>query len=291
MDSTLIGQVIISGFLTGGLYALVAVGLTMIFGVLKFINFAHGEFLMLGMYLSYFLTTFLKLDPYVGLLVIIPVFFLFGVFIQWGLIDRIINSPHDIHILFTLGLSMFLQNIVLFILGPHMRSVHTKYLTKVYTVGSLNINSTRLIAFIFALVITFVLYLFLLKSDTGKAIRACADEKKGARVVGIDIGKMYLIAFGIGIACAGAAGGLLMPFCYADPHVGWTFILPAFVVVVLGGLGNFIGALFGGFIIGFAEAFGSIILPDSLKQVVTFAILVMILFFKPTGIFGKRTVK
>jgi branched-chain amino acid transport system permease protein len=287
MDATILGQTIISGILTGGLYALLAIGLTMIFGVLKIINFAHGEFLMLGMYLSFFLTTGLKLDPYLSVLFAIPVFFLIGIAVQKGLIDRVVMSSHDIQILLTLGLSLFLQNLALFIWGPHLKSMQTQYLLKVFRIGTLNINSTRLIAFVFALAMTGVLYLFLKRSDIGKAIRACSEERRGAQVVGINIQKMYLLAFGIGSACAGVAGTLLMPFYYADPYVGMAFVSVTFVVVVLGGMGNFLGALLGGFIIGLAEAFGAIILPAALKQVVTFVIFVLILFFKPTGLFGK----
>jgi branched-chain amino acid transport system permease protein len=287
MDATVIGQTIISGILTGGLYALVAIGLTMIFGVLKIINFAHGEFLMLGMYLSFFLTTGLKLDPYFSVLFAIPIFFLIGIVIQKGLIDRVVRSSHDIQILLTLGLSLFLQNLALFIWGPHLKSMQSMYLLKVFRIGTLNINSTRLIAFVFALAMTGVLYIFLKRSDIGKAIRACSEERRGAQVVGINIQKMYLLAFGIGSACAGVAGTLLMPFYYVDPHVGMGFVLVTFVVVILGGMGSFIGALIGGFIIGIAEAFGAIILPAALKQVVTFVIFVLILFFKPTGLFGK----
>jgi branched-chain amino acid transport system permease protein len=291
MDSTVIGQAIISGILTGSLYALIAIGLTMIFGVLKIINFAYGEFLMLGMYLSFFLTTGLKLDPYFSVLFAIPIFFLIGVFIQWGLVNRVLNSSGDIQMLLTLGLSLFLQNLALFLWGPHLKSIQTKYLLKIFTFGSLNINSTRLIALFFSLVLTGVLYLFLKKSDVGKAIRACSEERYGAQVVGINVQRMYLLAFGIGTACAGAAGTLLMPFYYVDPHVGTAFILGAFVIVILGGMGNFAGALVGGFIIGFAEAFGAVILAASLKQVVTFVIFVLILFFKPNGLFGKANVQ
>ncbi len=287
MDATVIGQTIISGILTGGLYALVAIGLTMIFGVMKIINFAHGEFLMLGMYLSFFLTTGLKLDPYFSILFAIPIFFIIGIAVQKGLINRVVRSPHDIQILLTLGLSLFLQNLALFIWGPHLKSMQSTYLLKVFRMGSLSINSTRLIAFVFALAMTAALYLLLKRSDIGKALRACSEERRGAQVVGVNIQKMYLLSFGIGSACAGVAGTLLMPFYYVDPHVGASFVLVAFVVVVLGGMGNFAGALLGGFIIGMAEALGSIIFPAALKQVVTFVIFVLILFFKPTGLFGK----
>lgn len=287
MDGTVIGQAIISGFLTGGLYALLAVGLTMILGVLKIVNFAHGEFLMLGMYVSYFITNGLNVDPYLTVLAIIPLFFLFGAFIQWGLINRILTSGTDIQILFTLGLSLFLQNLALYLFGPHIRSTQNDYLLKILSFGPFNINSTRLIAFLFALAITAICYLFLRYGYTGKGIRACAEQKRGAQVAGININRMYLVAFGIGSACAGAAGALLMPFYYVDPHIGASFVLVAFVVVVLGGMGNFIGALVGGFIIGLAESLAAIFIPASLKQIVTFVIFITILFFKPTGLFGK----
>ena len=277
MDATIIGQTIISGVLTGGLYALVAIGLTMIFGVLKIINFAHGEFLMLGMYASFFLVTGLNLDPYLSAILIIPIFFLIGIMVQWGLMNRVVSAPHDIQILLTLGLSLFLQNLALVLWGPHLRSIQSHYLLRVFSLGSLHINSTRLIAFGFAIILTAVLYFFLKKADVGKAIRASSEQRRGAQVVGINIVRMYLIAFGIGTACAGSAGALFMPFYYADPHIGFSFVLVAFVVVVLGGMGSFGGALVGGFIIGFAEAFAAIIMPASLKQVVTFSIFIIIL--------------
>ena len=176
MDPVVFGQAVISGILTGGLYALLAIGLTMIFGVLKIINFAHGEFLMLGMYLSFFLTSGLKLDPYLSVVVAIPIFFVFGVLIQKSLMNRVMNASHDIQILLTLGLSLFLQNLALFLWGPNLRSVQSSYLLTVISVGPLNINYTRLIAFIFALVLTAVLYVFLKRGDTGKAIRACSEQ-------------------------------------------------------------------------------------------------------------------
>jgi branched-chain amino acid transport system permease protein len=199
----------------------------------------------------------------------------------------VMNASHDIQILLTLGLSLFLQNLALFLWGPNLRSVQSSYLLTVISVGPLNVSYTRFIAFVFALILTAILYIFLKRGDIGKAIRACSEQKRGAQVVGINIEKMYLVAFGIGTACAGAAGALLMPFYYVDPHVGLGFVLVAFVVVILGGMGSFIGALIGGFIIGFAEAFGAVFLPASLKQVVTFVIFVLILFFRPSGLFGK----
>lgn len=287
MNVEILGQTLISGILTGGLYALIAIGLTMIFGVLKIINFAHGEFLMLGMYLSFFLTTGIGLDPYLAVVIVLPAFFVFGMLIQWGLINRVMGLDPDIQILLTLGISLVLQNFAVLVWGPHLRSEQTSYLLKVVTVGPWNINSTRLIAFFFSLVLTSALYFFLKTTFIGKSIRACSDAPAGAMVVGINVHRLYLIAFGIGTACAAAAGTFIMPFYYVDPHVGLPFVLVAFVVVVLGGMGSFLGAMLGGFIVGIAESCGALILPGSMKQVVPFIIFVLILLFKPTGLFGK----
>jgi len=281
-------QALASGILTGGLFALVAVGLTMILGVLKIINFAHGEFLMLGMYLTYYCFAKFGLDPYLSLLICIPAFFILGSLIQRFLINPVLKSPMEIQILVTLGMFFFFQNLALVLFGPYLKSINTEYANNIITIGSASFTSTRLIMFCFALVFTGILYLFLKKSDLGKAIRACSEESHGAMLVGINVKKVYMVAFGIGTACAGAAGSLLMPVYYVDPYIGLTFVMTAFVVVVLGGMGNFFGALIGGFIIGLAESFGSIILSASLKQLVTFVIFILILLFRPTGLLGVK---
>lgn len=260
----------------------------MILGVLKIINFAHGEFLMLGMYLTYYLCTLFHVDPYTTLVISIPLLFLFGMFIQWLLINRILDAPMEIQVLLTMGLFILLQNLALLAFGPYLKSIETGYARYIIKIGSVNFVSTRLIMFASAVLFTAFLYLFLKKSDLGIAIRACSEESYGALLVGIDVKRVYRIAFGIGAACAGAGGTLLMPIYYVDPFIGSTFVMTAFVVVVLGGMGNFVGALVGGFIIGLGESIGSIILPASLKQVVTFTIFVLILLFKPTGLFGKK---
>ena len=288
MSSELFFQVLASGILTGGLFALVAVGLTMILGVLDIINFAHGEFLMLGMYLTYWLCTFFNIDPYLTLILTIPLFFFFGALIQRWLIQPVLDSPIEIQILLTLGVFFFLQNLALLLFGPHVRSIETGYALHIITIGGVSFSSTRFIMFIFAIVFTTALYIFLKKTDLGKAIRACSEESYGAMLVGINVKRVYMIAFGIGTACAASAGSLALPIYYVDPTIGMTFVLTAFVVVVLGGMGNFMGALIGGFIIGLAEAFGAIILSASLKQIVTFTIFILILLFKPTGLFGTK---
>lgn len=288
MDSATFFQSLVSGILTGGLFALVAVGLTMILGVLKIINFAHGEFLMLGMYTTYYLCTIFNMDPYLSLVITVPLFFIFGTIIQRVLINPILDSPMEIQVLLTLGLFIFLQNFALLAFGPYLKSIKTGYARNIIAIGSVNLSSARLIMFIFAIGFTTALYIFLKKTDLGKAIRACSEESYGAMLVGINVKRVYMIAFGIGTACAAAAGSLLMPIYYVDPYIGLTFVMTAFVVVVLGGMGNFVGALVGGFIIGLAESFGSIILSASLKHIVTFTIFVLILLFRPTGLFGTK---
>ena len=288
MDSATLFQALVSGLLTGGLFALVAVGLTMILGVLGIINFAHGEFLMLGMYVTYLFCAKLNVDPYLTLLITVPVFFVFGAIIERFLINPVLDSPMEIQLLLTVGLFFFLQNSALLAFGPYLKSIQTGYANNIIEIWHASFASTRLIMFAFAIAFTVALYIFLRKSDLGKAIRAVSEQPEGAMLVGINVKKVYMIAFGIGAACAAGAGTLLMPIYYVDPYIGLTFILTAFVVVILGGMGNYVGALIGGLIVGLAEAFGAVVFPASLKQMVTYVIFILILLFRPTGLFGKR---
>jgi branched-chain amino acid transport system permease protein len=288
MDLDLFVQVAINGLLTGGVFALIAIGLTFIFGVLEIVNFAHGEFVMLGMYTSFFLFSLLGIDPYLSLLIVMPVFFLLGILIQKYLIEKVMQARFHIQILLTLGLMLFLQNFALFIWGSDFRSAHLSYSSTVFNWGGYIFNFPRIVACITALGIAGGLYLYLKNTDTGMAIRACAVEKEGAAIVGINVKNIYLFSFGIGIACAAAAGTVLVPFFYVSPTVGSVFVLTAFIIVVLGGMGNFIGALLGGFVIGVAEAIGEIFLPGALKQVVSFVIFILILFFRPMGLMGGK---
>ncbi|MFQ5829121.1 MAG: branched-chain amino acid ABC transporter permease [Candidatus Methylomirabilia bacterium] len=288
MDATVLLQALVSGVLIGGVFALAAVGLTLIFGVLRIINFAHGEFLMLGMYASYWLFTFLRVDPFVSLVLTLPVFFLLGAAVERGLIAPVLKAPEEIQILLTLGLSLFLQNFALTLWSPDSRVVSVAYATSTIKLGTAYLSVPRMGAFASAIVISIGLYVFLKTTELGRAIRAAADSRDGAQLVGIDVRRIYWIAFGIGTACVGAAGSIITPFLFTSPHVGLVFTLTSFVVVVLGSLGNFVGALVGGIIIGVAESFGEVFMPGSMKQVVTYGIFILVLLFKPTGLFGGK---
>ena len=248
MDLRLLLQAIVSGLLTGGVYALIGVGLNLIFGVMKIINFSHGSLLMLGMYSTYWLFTFFKIDPYVSLAITIPLLFLVGVIIQKVLINPIIEYPENNQLVLTMGLMLFLENLALFLWGPDFRTVKVSYIGTVISLFALRINLLRLIAFAGGLLLALILYIFLKKTDMGKAIRASSEEREGAFVVGISVKRIHLISFGIGTACVGAAGTLITPFFYLSPHVGHLFLLTAFMVVVMGGMGSFIGAIIGGFV-------------------------------------------
>lgn len=288
METSLLFQALISGFLIGGVYALIAVGLTLIFGVMNIINFAHGSLLMLGMYTSYWLLTIFGIDPYLSLLLTIPTLFVIGTLIQKIVINPVIRAPHLNQLLLTLGLLLFIENLALFLWGPDYRMVQVRYSAATYYVGPLMISIPRLIACLIAFVLTGILFIFLKKTDTGKAIRAACQDRDGALVVGINFSRIYVIAFGIGAACAGAAGSIMVPFFYVSPHVGWIFVLSAFIIVVLGGMGSFIGALIGGIIIGIFESLAALYISSSLKQVVSLGIFILILLVKPSGLFGRR---
>lgn len=281
-------QIFIGGILMGGIYSFIALGLTLIFGVMKVINFAHGALLMLAMYASFWLLTLFGIDPYLSVLVTIPVFFGIGWLIQRFLIEPVLDAPHLIQIVVTLGLTMFLENIALFLWSPDYRSVQVSYQEASILLGDVSISFTRLMSFLLAIAGTGALYLFLKKTNIGKAIRATADDKEAAILMGINQKKVYYIAFGIGAACVGMAGSFITPVFFVDPYIGGVFVLMAFVVVIMGGIGSFLGALVCGLIVGVTESFGAIFMPGSMKRVLPFALLIIIMLFKPTGLFGRR---
>ena len=286
MTSGLLLQAAVSGILLGGVYGLVASGLTLIFGVLRIINFAHGAVMMLGMYASYWLFVWAGIDPYASILITAPLFFAIGVGIEKVIIEPNRGAAEHNQLLLTLGLALFLENLALVLWQGDFRTLRVPYAGASFVIGEALVELPRLIAAAGAVLMTLGLFGFLRTTDVGKAIRALAEEPEGAMLVGIDVARIRSVAFGIGSACVAVAGALVTPFFYVAPDVGETFNIMAFVVVVLGGMGNFVGALAGGFIVGLAESLGAAILPGSLKQLVVFFLFVLVLLFRPQGLFG-----
>jgi branched-chain amino acid transport system permease protein len=290
MDVEIVLQAIVNGLMMGGVYALIAVGLTLIFGVMNVVNFAHGEFVMLGMVMTYLLHLFLGMDPGVSILLVIPVMLGVGALIQKGLISRVIGQPDEAQILLTLGLSVLLINIALLFLGPDYRSVKTSYKLSVWAVGPVLFSVPRLLAFVVAMAFSGILWLFLTRTDLGKGLRAVAEKPEVAILMGINPKKMHALAFGIGISLAAGAGSILTPFFYTFPSVGGMFVLIAFVVVVLGGMGNIPGAILGALAIGVTESLTAQFVALDLAMLGVFIIFVLVLVFKPSGILGKGKV-
>lgn len=281
-------QLIINGLLLGGIYALLSIGLTMIFGVLEIVNFAHGEFLMVSMYVTFFLFQALGIDPYLTLVIIIPLFFVLGVLVEQAIIKPILNDPPLNQIFTTIGLGLILQNLALVFFKADFRTVKTSYSTANIFLGDLIVSVPRLVAFLVAVAIILGLFVFLKKTFTGRAIRALAQQRRAAMLMGINVHKTYSIAFGIGIACVGAAGAILMPLFFVFPTVGSLFVLIAFVVVILGGYNSLGGTLVAGLFIGVIEGFSGFFISPHLKEVIYFILFIFILIFRPTGLFGRR---
>lgn len=288
MDTSLL-QTLITGILMGGVYGLIALSLNLVFGVIKVINFAHGEFLMIGMYASFFLALYTGLSPYLIIPMIALFLFLVAFLAFTLLIKPVLKAPEMNQILLTMGLSVFLQNVALILFHSDFRRLKLPISLETIIIGSYFIDLPRLLAFFISLGIAFVLYLFLKKTGLGRSIRAVADNREAAELMGLNVDRIYMVAFGIGIACLGVAGPILLPFFYTTPTVGGLFTLTAFIIVVLGTLGSFGGALVGGLIIGVAESFGSLFLPGSTGPLAIYIIFILTLLFKPEGLFARRT--
>jgi branched-chain amino acid transport system permease protein len=281
-------NVAVGGVLTGLVYGLMALGLSVIFGVVRVVNFAHGEMMTIAMYLAITLFAAFHLDPLVMLVPIAAVLFVFGYGLQKALINPFITRPEHSQFLLLVAVAIIIVNVLLILFGPDARSVQVSYAFDSFQVGTLIVDATKVYAALAALIVTAGLFTFFQFTAIGTAIRACADNYTGALVVGLDVKHLYALTFGIGAACVGAAGVMLVLIADVTPAIGPAYTLLAFVIVITGGLGSMPGALMGGVLIGFTEAMAGLLFTPSAKSMFAFAILVLVLLFRPQGIMGKR---
>jgi branched-chain amino acid transport system permease protein len=284
----IVAQAVINGLLIGGIYALVSIGVTLIFGVVKIVNFAQGEFVMIGMYISFFLASQFGIDPIISLVVSMPALFVTGVLVQHFLIRRVLGLNDLPQIFLTFALSLLILNLSLMLFTANYRTVHTWYSDEALHIGGLYIPVAKLIAFVLAMALSAALWVFLHITDLGKAMRAAAQKPEVAMLMGINPNRVFCVALGIALALAGAAGSLLMPFYPAYPMVGQVFVLMAFVAVVLGTLGNVVGALIASLMMGVAESLGIQFIGADSGLIVVFLLLLLTLAARPSGLAGGR---
>jgi branched-chain amino acid transport system permease protein len=283
-----LAQLAVATVLLGGIYALIAVGLTLIFGIMRVVNFAHGEFLMLGMYLAFWAFTVYALDPYFVLLVSIPVFFGIGLVTYVLVMRGVIKASHNVQIFTTVGLSVVLQNVALVAWAGDFRFVRPWHLSTVIRAGATTFNLSQVVAFLIAVGLTVALVAFMKWTHAGRVMRATAQDRDAATLMGIDTDRVYRLTFAIGIAAVGAAGVLVAPLYAIYPTAGLQFVLLAYVVVVLGGLGDMFGAMLGSFIVAAVEVAGSYLLGTAWKEIFYFILFILVLVFRPAGLFGQR---
>ncbi len=288
LDPVILLAVVFNGLTVGAIYALVALGLALVYGVLHIINFAHGSLLMLALYAGFFLFSLGGVDPYVSVLILAPAFFLFGYALQRYVIAPISFGKDTNVLLVTLALSIVMDNVALYLWTSTARSVNVPYAQTYVDIGITAVALPRLVALGAAVVIGLLFWLLMTRTDVGKAIRAVSRERLGARMVGISVDHIFATSFGLGTAVVAIAACLLLPTFYVTPTVGYAFVLIAFTTVVLGGMGSFIGALLGGLLLGVVEALSGALLGESLGQIGIFLIFILVLLFRPTGLFGQR---
>lgn len=282
----MVAQVVVSGLLAGALYSLVALGLALIFGVMRVINVAHGTLLTLGAYTTYWFFHLLGVNPYLSLLVSMPLMFLLGVLLQRTLVTRVVDAPELSSLLLTFGISIALVNGVQLAFTSDVRSV--EFLTGAYLVGRIALSKSRLVAFAFAVAITALAYWFLQRTKLGKAIRATSQSREVAMVCGINVQRIHLYTFGIASALAAAGGSLVAVMFAIQPEMGQVYTFKSFLVIVLGGAGNYPGALLGGMLLGLVEQLSSLFLTTQLSEAVAYVLLVVVLLLRPTGLLGGR---
>ncbi len=278
------------GLLIGGIYALIGVGLSLIFGVMRIINFAHGDFVAMGMYSAIVLFQFLGLDPYVSLLIVAPIGFLLGVVVQRVVLTRLIDAPGDSTLLVTLGLALVISNVLFLIFGAEPKSIYLPYATATVTLAGVRLPVAQLIAGAITLVIILGLWLLLRHTEVGRAVRATSQNRLGAELVGINTPGIHSLVFGLGMALAMCAGVILAPLLFAVPTVGSSYTLKAFVVTVLGGLGSVPGAIAGGLLLGVVEFMGASYLSSGYRDAYGLLVFLLVLLLRPEGLFG-RSVK
>jgi len=279
---------VLNGLLTGAVYGLVALGLTLIYGVLHIINFAHGALLTAAMFAAFFAHRLLGLDPYLAALGLTPLFFALGYGLQRFIIGPAAHGEDRNILLVTLALAVVIENALLYVFGADTRTLNLAYAFDVVDVGVAFLALPRVIGFGVVLAVALVLWLILALTDTGKAIRAVAKEKLGAELSGIDVAHVYAVTFGLGTACLAIAACLLIPTYYVNPHIGNAFVLVAFTIVVLGGMGSVTGALIGGLFVGVVESLCGLYLGESLGQIGIFIMFILVLLLRPSGLFGER---
>ena len=289
MPLDLVLNVVISGVLTGLVYGLMALGLSVIFGVVRVVNFAHGEMMTIAMYAASVLFAALGLDPFVAMLPIAAAFFVFGYALQAGLINPFITRPEHSQFMLLVAVAIIIVNAMLMIFGPDARNVQVGYQLESFELGRLLIDKARLYAAAAAVVATAALFGFFRFTLLGKAIRACSDNYLGAKVVGLDVKRLYALTFGLGAACVAVAGCAMVLLVEVTPSLGPAYTLLAFVIVIVGGLGSMGGALLGGVLIGVSEALAGLFIAPSAKSMFSFGLLILVLLLRPQGLLGRRS--
>ncbi len=287
-SSVILVPAVLNGLMTGAVYALIALGLTLIYGVLHIINFAHGALLTAAMFAVFFAHKLFGLDPYVAAFGLTPMFFLLGYGLQRFVIGPAAHGEDRNILLVTLGLAVVIENALLYAFRADTRTINLPYAFDVIEVGTAFLAVPRVIAFFVVVAVALALWLIMHWTHTGTALRAVAKEKLGAELAGIDVAHIYAVTFGLGTACLAIAACLLIPTYYVNPHAGNAFVLIAFTIVVLGGMGSVTGALIGGLFVGVVESLSSLYLGESLGQIGIFAMFILVLLFRPSGLFGER---
>lgn len=288
LEFSILVPAVLNGLTVGAIYALVALGLTVIYGVLHIINFAHGSLLMVALYGVYFLQTELGIDPYLALPIVAPAMFALGYGLQRFVIGAASHGKDENILLVTLGLSLVVENLALYFFSADTRTIETKYSFETVNIGIAYLSIPKLVSFVGVFVLGILLWALMTKTNLGRAIRALAKERQGARLVGIEVEHLFAVSFGIGCVCLGVAACLLLPSFYVSPLIGGNFVMIAFTVVVLGGMGSFIGALIGGLIVGVTESIGGLFFGESLGQLGVFLLFIAIVLFRPYGLLGHK---